>query len=171
MRKNKKVLWKGSNLQIVFLVAAIAVTSLFWFGPYLYQAYAQFSVRNIGESVPGSVPSGATYFSITKAATPSTLLTEKTPVLGIHVANNGLIILRGAQVLSSSNGTVRVITAWNSASFTWEIQTRSFTEFVTSQGKKETLKDVRVGDIVTITGDLAQGGPEPVITAQIVRKY
>ncbi len=171
MRKDKKVLRKSVNLQIVFLVTAVVVTALFWFGPYLYQVYAQFSVRNSTESPLGALPSGATYFSTTRAATLPVTPLSKQPTLGVNIANNGLIILRGARVVSSSNGIVRVVTAWDSISFTWGIQTKSFTEFITSRGEKEALEDVRAGDIVTITGDLVQGGVEPVIVAQFMRKY
>ncbi|MFH0890842.1 MAG: hypothetical protein V1856_02315 [Candidatus Liptonbacteria bacterium] len=171
MRKDKKMARKVTNLQIVFVVMAIAATSLFWIGPYLYRAYAQFSVRNTDESVAGSIPSGAMYYSAPRATTPAATSSRAVQVSGANIANNGLIILRGARVISSSDGVIHVVTAWNSVSFLWEIQTRIFTEFITSKGEKETPAEVRVGDMVIITGDLIQGGAEPVVSAQFVRKY
>src|SRR3989344_7937955 len=34
-------------------------------------------------------------------------VTEKTPMLEMHIANNGLVLLRGARVISNSRGTIR----------------------------------------------------------------
>ena len=170
MQKDK-VARKNIDSRRIFIIAAASIASLLWFGVSLYLADAQSSVRDSDESATREVSSGTMYLYGKKTAKPAASLPQKKPTLEIHVANNGLALLRGARVVSLSGDTIRVITAWNSVYFTWEIQTRLFTKFITSEGQKETLADVRVGDIVTITGNLVKGGAEPIIDAEFARKY
>jgi hypothetical protein len=55
--------------------------------------------------------------------------------------------------------------------FFWLIQTDPIlnTTFLRTKGEKGGLTDVRVGDLLTITGKLMHGGVEPIIAAQIIR--
>ena len=97
--------------------------------------------------------------------------------LEIHIANNGLILLRSARVVSISGSTLTVSTAWGSSDFTWTVQTnatrfetRDFgTRFLNRDGKKSSLANIQEGDLVTITGALDPAAQEPVIKADSVR--
>ena len=97
--------------------------------------------------------------------------------LEIHIANNGLILLRSARVVSISGSTLTVSTAWGSSDFTWTVQTnatrfetRDFgTRFLNRDGKKSSLANIQEGDKVTITGALDPAAQEPVIKADSVR--
>lgn len=93
-----------------------------------------------------------------------------TPVQEVHIANNGLMLLRGARVVSKYGSTVRVAMKWGTAEFTWSIWTDSSTNVFAADGQKETLKEVQTGDIVTITGQLLAGGTEPKVLAQFIRE-
>ena len=97
--------------------------------------------------------------------------------LEIHIANNGLILLRSARVVSISGSTLTVSTAWGSSDFIWTVQTnatrfetRDFgTRFLNRDGKKSSLANIQEGDKVTITGALDPAAQEPVIKADSVR--
>ena len=91
-----------------------------------------------------------------------------TPMREIHIANNGLMLLRGATVVSNSFGVIRVSMKWGFADFTWQIHTAPGTKFFTSKGEKETVEDIAAGDTVTVTGMLTGNGEEPTIVAEFV---
>ena len=88
----------------------------------------------------------------------------------VHIANNGLMLLRGARVTSVSGNTIRVTLSWGSSDFTWVLLTDSGTTFLTASGEKQALSDIRVGDIVTATGTLNESGSSSVISADFVRE-
>ena len=92
------------------------------------------------------------------------------PVREVHIANNGLTLLRGARVLSVSGSTVVVGMTWGASEFTWAVQTNYGTKFFNEQGEKDSLANIHVGDIVTVTGKISQGGVKPFVSADIVRK-
>ncbi len=153
----------------IFIAAAISTSALFLAGLFLYTANAQSFIRENSLSAAGSVSSGTVYLSASgqPAAVTST---KKAPMLEVHIANNGLMLLRGATVISNSRGTIRVGMVWGSADFTWTVTTDFGTKYLTSKGEKETLEDIKVGDIVTITGMLIESGAEPTINAEHVRE-
>lgn len=91
-------------------------------------------------------------------------------MLEVHIANNGLMLLRGARVLSISGSTIHVGMSWGSSDFTWAVETNYNTTFLTSKGEKEALGNVGVGDTVTVTGQLSGSGTEPTIDADVVRE-
>ena len=95
----------------------------------------------------------------------------------MHIANNGLVLLRSAKVVSVDGNNITVSTAWGSADFKWIIRIdtshfdkRNFgTRFIDRDGKKGSLVDVQVGSIVTVTGALDPAAQEPTIDADSVR--
>src|ERR1700721_1056186 len=74
----------------------------------------------------------------------------------MHIANNGLVLLRGAQVTSVSGDTIQVEMIWNSVQFTWTVQTDSNTQFFAPTGERETSSSVQTGSVITVTGMLEQ---------------
>src|SRR3989344_3491332 len=97
--------------------------------------------------------------------------------LEMHIANNGLVLLRSAKVVSVEGKTITVRTAWGSADFTWTVrtnvshfETRSFgTRFLDRDGKKGALGSVQPGILVTISGTLDSAAEAPTIDAATVR--
>ncbi len=97
--------------------------------------------------------------------------------LEMHIANNGLVLLRSAKVVSVSGTTLIVNTAWGSADFTWTVRTnashfesRSFgTRMLDRDGKKSSFGSVQPGMLVTITGALDSTAQVPTIDADSVR--
>lgn len=149
----------------IVIAVILSIASLIFTGLFLYQAHAQ-SVPS-----PSNMDSGTVYLSAQAAAeASSTPVSTVAPMLEIHIANNGLVLLRGARVISISGSSIRVDMKWGSADFTWVIQTNSNTKFITSTGEKETLAKISVGDIVTVTGMLIGGGTESTIDAEFVRE-
>lgn len=88
----------------------------------------------------------------------------------LHIADNGLVLLRGVRVVSISGSTIHAQSAWGHSDFTWELITGPATKFFTSKGEKETLSDIAVGDIVTVTGMLDQQGGDPIVDTEFVRE-
>ena len=95
--------------------------------------------------------------------------TGTSPMLEVHIANNGLVLLRGARVVSIQGGTIVVDTDFGGGNFVWTIQTNTNTEFPTASSTNATIADIEVGEFVEVTGLLAQGGTQPTIQAQFVR--
>ena len=97
--------------------------------------------------------------------------------LEMHIANNGLILLRSAKVVEVSGTTITVSTAWGSADFKWVVrtnatrfETRTFgTRFLDREGKQSYLAGVQPGALVTITGTLDSTAQEPSIDADSFR--
>ena len=97
--------------------------------------------------------------------------------LEMHIANNGLVLLRSAKVVSVSGTTLVVNTAWGSADFKWTVrinaksfESRDFgTRMLDRDGKKTSLRSVQPGMLVTITGALDSTAQDPTIDADSVR--
>lgn len=95
----------------------------------------------------------------------------------MHIANNGLVLLRSARVVSVDGTTIVVSTAWGSADFAWTVHTNASsygthdfgTRFLTYDGKKSSLADMQIGNLVTITGTLDTKAVEPTLDADTVR--
>ncbi|RJQ35399.1 hypothetical protein C4556_00350 [Candidatus Parcubacteria bacterium] len=152
----------------IIVVAAVSIVSLLLSGLLLYVVYAQTSSREQDANNTGNVSSGTVHLSGSGQAAEVAIPPRKAPMLEVHIANNGLMLLRGARVISTSDNTIRVGMAWGLADFTWTVNKNSGTKFFTSKGEKGTSAEIRVGDIVTVTGMLVESGIEPTIDATFV---
>ncbi len=150
-------------------VAVASVAVLFLAGLFVYQVQAWTLPQ---KGVAGGVSSGTVYLSATgqAEAAAAMIATREAPMREVHIANNGLVLLRGATVIEKSRSTIRVSMDWDSMNFTWTITTDSGTKFLTSKGQKAASENIEVGDVVMITGQLVKSGAEPTIDAQFVRK-
>lgn len=99
---------------------------------------------------------------------PTTLAGDptKTVMTGVNIANNGTVFISGALVSEISSGIIKTSVSWGDVNFVWEIQTNQATKFLDHQGKKQTFSDIKVGDIVNVTGKLVG---EFVVNANFVR--
>lgn len=160
------------EVQKIFVVAVVSVAILLFSSVFLYQAYAQLLTDHFGSPSDGVTSrNGAVYLSAHAAEAASLSAVPAKPVmLEVHIANNGLVLLRGARVISISYSTIRVGMAWGASSFTWRLDTDSNTRFLTPRGEKATFADIQVGDTLTVTGLLTKSGTEPTIDAETVRE-
>lgn len=154
----------------ILVAATISVAALTLASLFLYQVHAQplaaaFSTGQVVNTSPGKVDLSPQAAS--GVASPSA---TEAPMLEVHIANNGLVLLRGARVISISGETIRVGMTWGLADFTWAVKTNSGTKFVTSKGEKETLADIQTGTFVTVTGMLTGSATEPTIDGEVVRE-
>lgn len=133
----------------------------------LYQIDTQALVKSLSGTSPRP-SAGKVYLGAPAAAAVPAV--AKKPVHEVNIANNGLVLLRGATVIENSGGTLRVGMTWGAGEFTWKVETDSGTQFMTPTGEKQRIKDIAVGDIVTVTGTLKSVRSEPVIVADYVRK-
>ena len=154
----------------IFVGAAVFLTALILSGVFLYEVYAQPLTQSHKVSAYGSVSAGTVYLSPSAQAAAQVSSTAKEPMQEVHVANNGLILLRGARVLSISGNTIHLGMAFGPSDFTWAAVTKYNTIFLNKQGAKETLSDIGVGDTVTVTGLVTGSGAEPTIDTDFVRE-
>lgn len=155
--------------QKILIVTGVSGALLLFATTLFYQAYAAPLIGHLGSSGVASPKNGKVYLSAEAAAVASTT-PQKAPMLEVHIANNGLVLLRGAHVLSISGSTIHVGMAWDSSSFTWQVETNYNTKILNSKGEKQTLADIESGDTVTVTGMLVGGGGEPTVDATFVRE-
>ena len=154
----------------IFIGATVSVVSLVLAVVLFYKVYAQTLPAEDSASSVESVPLGTVYLSDSGQTAARVAPTEEATMREVHIANNGLMLLRGATVISNVRGTIRVSMEWGSADFTWEVKTDSDTRFVTSKGEKGTLADIQTGNSITVTGQLTGSGAEPTIEANFVRE-
>lgn len=108
----------------------------------------------------------------TRAVRPAT-----SPTVEVHIANNGLILLRGAQIVDINDEAITVHMMWQGADTFWLIhtnasvyETRSFgTKFTTRDGSASSLSSLEVGDFVTVSGTLKSWSEKPTLLANSVR--
>ena len=151
----------------MFILAGISLAALAVAGIFLYQAFAS-PLSYSGRQGWSSSDPGKTYLSAAEAAAATS--EEEPPMLEVHIANNGLVLLRGAHVISRSGSLIRVKMAWGSSDFVWAIQTGPGTKFFTAEGEKGALMDISIGDSITATGKIVRSGNEPMIDAEFVRE-
>jgi|GEM_PF-3314336 hypothetical protein len=95
----------------------------------------------------------------------------------MHIANNGLVLLRSARVVAVHGTTLTVSTAWGTTDFKWVVLTNASsyethyfgTRFLNRNGQEIAPQNVRAGDYVTITGALDATAQEPTLNADSVR--
>ncbi len=153
--------------QKIFIGAMVSIAALFFAILFLYQIHAQ----PLGQNAAARTAAGKVYLSPQAAASAAAASASTAPaMLEAHIANNGLVLLRGARVVSISGTVINVEMAWGPAQFAWTVQTTSNTKFFAPTGEKETLADIQPGTVVTVTGMLAGSRGEPTISAQFVRE-
>jgi hypothetical protein len=99
------------------------------------------------------------------------------PSMEVHIANNGLILLRSAKIVSINGATLTLSTAWGSSVFLWNVRTNANsygthnygTKFIDLNGNPIAVENVQAGNLVTITGMLDQNAQEPTLDADMVR--
>ncbi|MGC9602204.1 MAG: hypothetical protein ABSE76_00455 [Minisyncoccia bacterium] len=119
-----------------------------------------------------------------KAAAQGTAMSAPAVATGVplfpsemHIANNGLTLLRSARVVAVNGTTITVSAAWGSTDFRWIVltdassyETHNFgTRFLNRDGQEISPQNVLIGDYVTITGMLDTVAQEPTLNADSVR--
>jgi hypothetical protein len=97
--------------------------------------------------------------------------------LELHIAQNGLILLRSAKIVSIHGSALTLATNWGSTEFTWVARTNSTqydahsfgTKLLARDGSTVGFNDFQIGDLVTVTGTLDGAATEPTIEADSIR--
>ncbi len=154
----------------LFISAGVLLVALVLAGLFVYEVYAQPLPRTHTASAVAATPAGTVYLSPEARAAAQAGAAVKEPTREVHIANNGLILLRGARVLSISDNTIHVGMTLGASDFTWAAVTKYNSSFWKPDGTKGSISDINVGDIVTITGTLTGSGTEPAIDTEYVRE-
>lgn len=99
------------------------------------------------------------------------------PIQEVHIANNGMVYIQGAKVLSVSDTTIVVYTFWGNTKFKWTVLTdgikygpRYFgTDFFDAKGNRISVKDIQVGSFITVNGTFDTTYSDPTLKADVVR--
>jgi hypothetical protein len=151
--------------QRVLIIGGLVFAVISFVSLFAYRSSA-LPIRISASTTPNT--SGTVYLSPELSAAASS--TRGEPMREIHIANNGLVLLRGARVVSISANQIRVALIWDSEVSTWILNTAYNTQFFGSEGQKETSNDIQTGDIVTATGMLAGSGSSLAMDAGFVRE-
>ena len=127
-------------------------TSLFLAGLFIVQAHGQvIETAPVMSSVPlqiNSVPVPAAPQKQQVSAV------AETPMREVHIANNGLVLLRDAYVVSISRYDIVVRMQWDETEFDWNVSTLNEPHVLTRKGEISEQKIIHVGSRVTVTGKL-----------------
>lgn len=161
--------WRVSRR--IRVVGVVSLGALVVAGLFLYQVQAQVMAPLSARNNITSSPTGKVYLSAQVAAAGAAAApAPKTPTIEVNIANNGLVLLRGARVTDITGTVIQVDMKWGANDFAWTVNTRSNTKFINSKGENQTLNDIQVGDYVIVTGMLARGADQPTIEADFVRE-
>jgi hypothetical protein len=159
-----------SSFRLTKRVIISSVASVIWLSLAslsLYEMHAlpfvhmdRASAAVVSTAVPQSAP-------LAHAAVP---VGVKPQTQEMHIANNGLVLLRGATVESNENGVLRITMSWGGADFTWSLDTDAKTEYYRSNGELGTLADIQPGQVVTVTGMLTKGGALSTVQAEYIHE-
>ncbi len=155
----------------VLIVIGISTASLLFASLFLLRVHAQLAPVAFNASSGSDVPSHTVFLSAAgAAAAEKDTHSISAPLQELHIAANGLVLLRGATVVSVSNHTIRASLTWGPDDFVWLVQTDYSTKFIDPKGERGSLSDIRPGASITVTGMLTGGGTEPTINANFVRE-
>jgi len=151
----------------IFLSATIFILGLALFVSSLHLSTKKITTTSVANASAGGVLlGGATNFSGAMASS-----TGKSSMFELNIANNGLVFLRNAKVISiSGDQKIHVTIGWGNTSFSWSVGTDALTKFLDSKGVKADFSQIKVGGTVIVTGDLVgNDGAEPLINAEFIR--
>jgi|SRR3990167_8874554 len=151
----------------ILIAAAASIAFAVLSAVFLYFGTVQALAQRVASASPRA-STDKVYLSAAGAV--QAPASDTAPMREVHIANNGLTLLRGATVLSVSRGTLKVGMTWDSSDFTWILETNYNTKFLTAAGQKITRDDITAGDVVTVTGTLIEAGREPRIAAEVIRE-
>ncbi|HWP61263.1 MAG TPA: hypothetical protein VN495_01535 [Candidatus Paceibacterota bacterium] len=152
------------------VVAAGSIGVLFFAILFVYTGGAKSLPALFSGGATVGARSGTVYLSPEATAAAAAAAPQSTPPSEMHIANNGLVLLRGARVSSISGSALEVVVTFGGAPFTWEVETNAATAFETQSGEKGAQADIHVGDFVTITGMLAGVGTLSHVSATFIHE-
>lgn len=112
-------------------------------------------------------PANTVYLS-PEASSSAPVTVKPSPLAEIHIANNGLTLVRGARIIAISGNTLRVSADLPVMHILWDVRVIGGTKLFGPTGEKQGLSDMQVGDIITVTGALSGNTNDPAIDAQFV---
>lgn len=123
-------------------------------------------IPNTGAKATQVAPSKTVYLA--GAATGSTAAASPAPLLDMHIAASGQALIRGARVDSIRGTNVTARTAWGSMEILWTIHAKNASVYASS-GARGALGDLKIGDYITINGDVGGSMNSPTIEAKYLR--
>lgn len=150
------------------LIVAVAVSMgilLFSIAYYVYSTKIQPA-----RSAFASTATAAGAIQVAPSAKMNSTSNVYTPILEVHIAHNGLSLIRGARVTQVLNNAVIAMSDWGDFHSEWNVYVNSDTKFFNRDGTPGSTTAINVGDYISITGDLRGTVSKPQIIAQFIHK-
>lgn len=91
--------------------------------------------------------------------------------LEVSIADNGRVIVRGAEVTDINGDAVTARTEWGASALTWTVDTDSETVFVEKDGSDSRFSDLSDGDYISFSGTIDESGTTFTIDADTVKNW
>ncbi|OGG54136.1 hypothetical protein A3C20_02385 [Candidatus Kaiserbacteria bacterium RIFCSPHIGHO2_02_FULL_55_25] len=157
----------------VFVIAGAAIAGvafLLLFSSSISSVLALGGVAGANTAATTVQSSSGTVYLTPRDSAAAIASAKGQPLSEMNIANNGLVLLRGARVTDISGTTLTVTMAWGGTDFIWKVHTLYNTKYFTAQGEKGSLADIRTGDVITVSGALSENGAQPAVEAVFVRE-
>lgn len=161
--------WNRNLLNKIYILAFIPTSFILIFGLIQYRADAKLSSNNFQTDHTNNITLSSIVKVPLNTAIVGTSSSELAPMREVHIANNGLLLLRGAKVISIKDNKFIVVMLWDNFNYSWDIETHLSTGFTDGQGKKITINKIGIGDYLTVTGNIIKSGEITTVDALFVR--
>ena len=151
-----------------YISATIALAVMLVSGILVLTAWAEGMYNTYDIAAAGAQEALTGRFFGSPLQTPASA--KISPMQEVHIANNGLILLRGARVVAVSDSVLHVAMSWSGSDYIWIVNTDSGTKFYSSAGTSARREDMRVGDVLSVSGMLLGNGQGTGLHAEYVRK-
>jgi len=91
--------------------------------------------------------------------------------LEVHVNDNGSVSVQGARVEQVSGTTIFCKVYWGISFIRLTVRTNNLTSFEKRFGQSITVKEISVGDFISVTGDLFEGSNSLDVVAKKVKNW
>lgn len=153
----KSMDWYRMRISIAVIIAATVCAAA-----YLYETDANAAPLMFEAATGANIAHAASAASASSSA----------PALEreVHIAQSGLVLVRGALVTAVSKDTVYVSIGWGSAELQWVVDTDDSTSIFAANGEKGTLDSIYPGQYLSsITGQIVPDASQLTIRASFVR--
>lgn len=87
----------------------------------------------------------------------------------VSIDKEGKVVINGAKIFQFAGGTMYTRLIWGNSFVRLIVKTNSKTEIVRKFGEPITVKDMKVGDYIYITGELESGSDSLAINANLIK--
>jgi hypothetical protein len=89
----------------------------------------------------------------------------------VSIANNGSVLVRGAEVTAVSGDVITARTQWGDTNISWKVETDNDTNFLQKNGSTVSASDIKAGNTVSFAGTLDADAGSFSVDADVVKNW